>query len=164
MYEGDPQKWNLCIKSCVFILTCLNFSHLQSTVHLMQYTSWDVFSSAQIKFLNSLILMPLRTSAIFCFTPSTWAKHLSLRTFFYPGKQKKCCWGWDQVNREGGTWGSCRFGAKTAEHSAMWADALVNYPSWSRQMCWNSLQKQFHWSGTLPLTTTPADTLIQMSS
>ena len=33
MYEvGTPQN------HCVFILTCLNFSHIQSTLHLMQYT------------------------------------------------------------------------------------------------------------------------------
>ena len=34
----DPKTWNLFIKKCVFILTCLNFSHLQNTLHLMQYT------------------------------------------------------------------------------------------------------------------------------
>ena len=33
--------------SCVFILTCLNFSHHQSTPHLMQCTYWDVSSAAQ---------------------------------------------------------------------------------------------------------------------
>ena len=30
-------------KNCVFILTCLNFSHLQSPLHLMHYTDEDVF-------------------------------------------------------------------------------------------------------------------------
>ena len=33
--RGDPKYWNLFIKNCVFILTCLNLSHLQSTRHLM---------------------------------------------------------------------------------------------------------------------------------
>ena len=45
MYEGGPKKppWDLFIKNCVFILTCLNFSHLQSALHLMQYTYQDAF-------------------------------------------------------------------------------------------------------------------------
>ena len=38
----DPKKQNLSIKNCVFILTCLNFSHLPS-LHLMQYTYRHVF-------------------------------------------------------------------------------------------------------------------------
>ena len=33
-----------------FILTCLNFSHLQSTLHLVQYTYQDIFSTAQSTF------------------------------------------------------------------------------------------------------------------
>ena len=30
----------------VFILTCLNFSDLQTTLHWMQYTYRDIFSTA----------------------------------------------------------------------------------------------------------------------
>ena len=42
--RGDAKKpRNLFIKNCAFILTCLNFSHLQSTLHLMQNTYWDIF-------------------------------------------------------------------------------------------------------------------------
>ena len=33
---------NLFIKTCLFILTSLNSSHLQSTLHLMQYTHQDI--------------------------------------------------------------------------------------------------------------------------
>ena len=47
MYEGDPKKQNLFIKYCVFILTSLNFSHLQSTLHFIQYTHRDIFTTAQ---------------------------------------------------------------------------------------------------------------------
>ena len=44
MYEGEPQKiQNLFITMCVFILTCFNFSCLQSSLHLMQYTYRDFF-------------------------------------------------------------------------------------------------------------------------
>ena len=39
-----PPKWNVIIKNCAFILTCLKFRHLQSTLHLMQYIYQDVFS------------------------------------------------------------------------------------------------------------------------
>ena len=38
-----PKTWNLFIKNCVFILTYLNFSHLQTTLHLMKYTYLDFF-------------------------------------------------------------------------------------------------------------------------
>ena len=41
--RGDPPKWNLFIKNCLFILRCSNFSHLQCTLHLMQYTYQDIF-------------------------------------------------------------------------------------------------------------------------
>ena len=42
--EGCPSKQkNLYMKNCVIILTCLDFSHLQSTLHLIQYTYQDIF-------------------------------------------------------------------------------------------------------------------------
>ena len=40
--QGGPKNLEF-IYNNVGILTCLNFSHLQSTVHLMQYTYQDVF-------------------------------------------------------------------------------------------------------------------------
>ena len=44
IYKGGTQKTqNLFIKNCAFILTCLNFSSLQSTLHLMQYTYQEAF-------------------------------------------------------------------------------------------------------------------------
>ena len=51
MYKGEtPKPWNLFRDHCVLILICLNFSYLQSTLHLMQYTYWDFFSTAQNNF------------------------------------------------------------------------------------------------------------------
>ena len=50
VWEGTPQTRNLFIKVCVFILTRLNFSHYQSTLHLIQYTYQDIFSTAQNSF------------------------------------------------------------------------------------------------------------------
>ena len=58
------------------------------------------------------IWMPCSTSAIFCFTSSTSAKHFSLRTVFIWGDKKKSHLWWDQVNRKGWVWGSCHFGQK----------------------------------------------------
>ena len=48
-YEGRPPKLEF-IHNCVFILTCLNFSPLQSTLHLMHYSYQGVFSTAQTVF------------------------------------------------------------------------------------------------------------------
>ena len=45
--RGGPKTQNSFIKNYVIILTCLNFSHLQSTLHLIQYTYEGVFSTAQ---------------------------------------------------------------------------------------------------------------------
>ena len=48
------------------------------------------------------------------------------------------------MNREGGAQGSCWFWWKTAEHpSVVWAVVFVNWPSWNRQTCWKSVQKNF---------------------
>ena len=61
---GEIQKnRQLFIKHCVFILICLNFSHLKSALHLKQYTYWHIFSTAQ-KFWTCwiwcfLLLLPL---------------------------------------------------------------------------------------------------------
>ena len=65
VYEGGPKNPEfIYLKNYVFILTCLNFSHLQSTLHLMQYTSRDVFSTVR-KVLDSPISMLFGASA-FC--------------------------------------------------------------------------------------------------
>ena len=59
-------------------MTYVNFSHLQSTSHLMQYTYQDVSSTAQ-QFLNSTTLMPFSASSVFCFTSSMSARDFSSR-------------------------------------------------------------------------------------
>ena len=40
--RGTQKTPEFIYKTCVFILTCLNFSHLQSTLYLMQYTYQNV--------------------------------------------------------------------------------------------------------------------------
>ena len=117
--RGDPQNWNLFIKNCVFILTHLNFSHLQSTLHVMQYIYRDFFSSTQ-KFLKSFIFMPFSASAVFCFTSSPSAKRFSLKIFFIWGNKqtnKKSHLWHNWVTREGGAWRSCCFLSTAAGHS-----------------------------------------------
>ena len=63
--------------------------------------------------------------------------------FFHPGKQTKGCSGGDWVNREGGAWGMFMLiSVKSCwTLSVVWAGALINHPSWNRQMCWKSLKK-----------------------
>ena len=116
IYKERPKKQNLFIKNCLFILTCLNFSHLQSTLHLIQCTCRDIFHCSK-HLLNSSILMPLSTSVIFRFASSTLAKFFPLRNFFHWGNKQKSLLGQDLVNRKGGAWGSCRFWSKPPEHS-----------------------------------------------
>ena len=69
--RGTPPKWN-SIKNCVFILTCCNFSHLQSTVRLMQYTYRDFFPLLKTVF-ELVDFDVFSASAVFRFTSSTLA-------------------------------------------------------------------------------------------
>ena len=119
MYEkGPPKHATYLLKSCVFILICLNFSHLQSTLHLIQHTYQDVFCTAQNSFWTCRFGCLIMLLSLFCFTSSTLAKCFPLRTVFIPRNKKTICPGQDRVSREGGEWRSCHFGPKSAEHSA----------------------------------------------
>ena len=97
-YTRGTQIWNVFIKNCVLILTCLNFSQLRSTLHLMQYTYWDFFPLLK-QFLNCLFWCFLVFLPFFCFTSSTSVKHFPLSTFFHLEEKKKllevrsCEWG-----------------------------------------------------------------------
>ena len=117
LYNGGPPKMEFIYKKCVFILTCLNFGHLQSTLHLTQYTYQGFFHCSK-QFLNALIFRSFSTSAIVCFTSSTSAKCFPLRSFFIQ-ETKQSCLRLDWVNREGGELGLCCFWSKTAEHSGV---------------------------------------------
>ena len=81
------------MKNCAFILTYLNFSHLQSILHLMQYTDQDIFFHYSKQFLSSLTLIPFSASAIFV-SPLPHQQNVSLSGLFYLGKpKKKVTWG-----------------------------------------------------------------------
>ena len=149
-YEGAPAKPWIYFLNYVFILTCLKSSHLQNTLHLMQCTYWDVFSS-EVK--TSLTLLSFSASAIFVFWFHLF--HISktfLRTFFIQGNKKKVVGGEIRWIGRVGHGGDAVFGQKllnTHIHthtnywtlSGVWADMLVNHPSWNGQTHLKSLQK-----------------------
>ena len=60
---------------------------------LSEYSPFDAihlsrhFFHCSKQFLNTLILMPLSASAIFCFTSSTSAEHFPLRTLLIRGNK-----------------------------------------------------------------------------
>ena len=89
LYEGGPPKtWNLFIKSWVFILTCLNFSHLQNTLHLMQYTYQDFFSTAQNSFWTCWFWCLLQLLLFFVLFLPHW-QNVSLWRLFSSGETNK---------------------------------------------------------------------------
>ena len=143
MWRQTPQKTELIFKKRVFSLTCLNFSHLQNILHLMQYTYVDIFSTTQNSFWTRqfwcvLVLLP------FFFHLFHIGKMFPLEDFFIWGNEKKSCSGWDLVNGEGGAWGVMLFLVKNCwTLSVVWAGTLLNHSSWTGQMRWKSLQKKF---------------------
>ena len=115
----------LCIYSHMFKLQSPSKCSPFDAIHL----SRPFFHHSE-QVLNSLILGPFSACGIclfVCFASSTSAKHFPWRIFLIQGNKNKSCLGRDQVN--GGSKGSCRFRPKTAEHSRVWAGALVNHPS-----------------------------------
>ena len=161
-----PPKNNLFIKNCVFILTCWNFSHLQSTLHLMQYTYQDIFSTAQNSFRTLHFWCLLVLLQFFCFTSSTLAKCFPLRTFFIWGSQKESLSERDWVNREGGAQGSWCFWSKTADTQRgvgrctckspimKWADALKVLKKPTEAECRLSQGQLVRWYRWIPRTLT----------
>ena len=88
--RGDPPKWNLFIKNHVFILACLNFSHLESTLHLMQTHLPRLFSHCSEQFLNLSILRPFSASTVFVlFCLFHIGKMFPFEDFFIWGKKKE---------------------------------------------------------------------------
>ena len=120
--------------------TCLNFSHLWSTPHVMQYTYWDIFSTAQNSFWTHpvwclLMLLPFFISLL------SHRQNVSFENFFHPRKSKKCL-GIRLGEYGGRDMESFSFWSKTAEQSAQCEQiALISHPSRNGQMCWQSSKK-----------------------
>ena len=146
---------------------CLNFSHLQSTLQLMQCTYWDIFSTAQNSFWTCwfwclLVLLPF--CLFVCFTSSKSAKHFPLMTFFHPGKQDNVIQGeirWIRRVRHGGHAIYCQKLLSTQHSVGRW---ICKSPimKWANMLKESS--KKIHWSWTQPLSTMPAGTLKPMGS
>ena len=142
-HTRGTQKMELIFKTCVFILTCLNFSHLQSTLHLTKYTIWDIFSTAQNSF-SPLQLLCLLVLLLFLVSPLPPQQNISLWGLFSPGKQKqKATQGEIRWIGRVGHGGHAILVKNCWTLSSVWAGALINPPSWNGQMCWKSLQKKF---------------------
>ena len=147
-----PPKQDLFIKSCVFILTCLKFSHLQSTVHLMQYTHQDIFSTAQNSFWTCqfwclLVLLLFFKLFIYFFAPYTSAMFPS-EDFFHQGNEKRVArgeMGRIQRVRHGSQAILCQKPPNTQCSVSRWAlkSPMVK---WANALKESS--KKFHWSWT----------------
>ena len=125
-------------------LTCVNFSHLHSALHLVQNTYQDFFSAAESR--KVLELVNFDAFECFChfliFASSTSAKCFPLRTFFIQEANKKVT-RVRSVNREGGHRGVLPFLVKNCwTLSTVWAFALENHPSRNGRTWWKSLQKK----------------------
>ena len=92
LYERRILKNNLLIKKLCIYPYMFKFQSPSKYSPLDAIRLPKCFFHCWQLFLNSLILMPLNASAIFCFTSSTSSKHFPLRTF-HPGIQKKSCLG-----------------------------------------------------------------------
>ena len=133
-----PPSW-IIYKNFVFILTYLNFSHLQSAFHLMQYTYWDVFSFAQNNFWTCWLWCLLVLLLFFCFNSSPSAKHFPLKNFFIQGNKKMSLGivALEWIGRmEHGS--HVVFGPKLPIME--WAGALINDSSRNGQTLWKSLK------------------------
>ena len=145
MYEWWPKNTqNLFIKNCVFILTCLIFSHVQTTLHLMQYTYQDVFSTVQNRSWTHRFWCLSSVSAVFVSPLPHW-QDVFFWGLFSSGKQrkKKKPLGQNPEDTEGRTQGSCPFWSKIAEHSAQCGQVLGKSPIVNGQMHWKHLPKKF---------------------
>ena len=85
--KGNPPN-----PECIYKKLCI-YSYMFKLQSPLKYSwcstpYWDVISTVQKQFCNSLILMPFSASAIFCFTTSTLTICFPLRTFFIQGNKK----------------------------------------------------------------------------
>ena len=132
----------LCVYSYMFKLQSASKFSTFDAMHL-----WRCFIPAQESFWIHRFWCLLVLLLAFVL-PLPHSSTSPLRTFFIQGNKKKGRPRQEQITREGGAWGSCCFGSKTAEHSAQgWAGALLNHPSWNGQTHWKNLQKKFTEAG-----------------
>ena len=122
IWGGTPKHSELMHKNCVFILTRLNFSHLQSTLQLMWYGYQARLLFCCLKqLLNLSVWMPFSASAGFV-SLVPHQGNISLWGLFHLGNRKSLRQ--DLVNREGGA-GDMPFLVKNCwSLSPVWAGVL----------------------------------------
>ena len=168
IYKGrSPQAQNLFIKYCVFILTRLNCSRLQSTLHLLQYTYRDVFSMSQNSVWTRRFWCLFVLLHFFLFYLFHISNTVLFEDFFHSGKQKMLLGG-DQVNMEGGAQESCCFLVKKLLNTqrsvgrctckspiVKWENVLSLQTKFTEAKCSLSQQHQLvHWYRWFPRTLT----------
>ena len=153
-------KRNLVIKNCIFILIYLNLSHLKITIHLMQYTYWDIFSTVQNSFWTQfwclLELLPfLKISPL----PHHW--HIFLWGLFW-GNKKKVTQDQSRWTGRVGQGGHAIFGQKllNTQHGVGRCTHKPLIMIWANMLKESS--KKIHGSRMQSLTTPPAGTLIHI--
>ena len=114
--EGDPKDpefiyKKLCIYSYMFKLQSPSKYSPFDAIH-----SWEVFFTAQNSFWTSWFWCLLGLLLVFI-SPLPHRQNISLWRLFSSRETKKLFRG-RLGDRDGGTWGSCHFWSKTAEHSA----------------------------------------------
>ena len=131
MYVGGPKRnRNFVIKNCVFIFRCYKFYHLQSTVHLMQCTGLNVFStfrSSPETFAKWCLLMP----PSFFSSPLPGPQNVFLGGLFSFGGINISRTERDRVNMAGGELGSCCFWLKIDQPWAREARILLQFFSFA---------------------------------
>ena len=158
IYEGGPKEpRTYLLKNCIFILTCLNFSHLQCILHLMQYTYRDFFPLLKADF-------ELINFCCFLFHLFHINKTFPFEDCFHSRKQKNLTRGEIGWTGRVGHRGHAVFGQKplTAQCSVGRCARKSPIMKWANALKKSS--KTSHWSRTQPLTTTPAGSLKQMGS
>ena len=70
------------------------------------------------------------------------SKTFPFEDFFSSRERKKSHLAWDQVNREGGAWGSCQFWSKTAEYSVQCGQVCLQTTHHEMGKCTERVFKQ----------------------
>ena len=128
IWAGTPQKVEFIDKKCVFILTCLNFSHLQSTLYVMQYTYWDV--SPTVKTVFELVHTDVFLCFCHFFSPLPHQQNVFLWGLLHLEETKKKLLMVKLSEWRGWSMGLMSFSVKNCwTISVVWADCLINRPS-----------------------------------
>ena len=138
--RGDPKTPEFIYKKCVFTLRCLNFSHRQSTLHLMQSTYWDVFSTDQNSFWTHQFWWLLVLLSLFVLPLPQQQNIFLLGLIFHPGKKKIVTQGKKRWIGRVGQGGYDVFALKLLNTSRC-GRCGCKPPIGNGQMCWKSLQK-----------------------